>query len=220
MEELLSLIRSLAEQPEESPEIPSEMQFHDQQQVEQESEKAQAYQAEMFVESPEPQPNMRQPVKPPEEAIRPRQPIQMSEVDRTQPYSVRPLTMGERDPTLPPEAMVFDPHRVAVAQATAQFNQRMREQSPQVETSQRFDVQQVNPATRVMHMVPEAFPIDAGHAFAIVDRDVDLPAVEVQAPELPPFSSPAEAVSTEQLVAASYMQNDSLEEVQDRRVWR
>jgi hypothetical protein len=229
MEDVLSIVRQLVESLEDPPEIPTEVAIQDTQEIEQAANSP--TQSQSYVEpaspllpmpSPAPQTEVKlpSPAPPPEPSPErtPPQPIKMVEEDRGQTYEVKPISGSMPTPERPKDVAVLDPQRVAAAAATAEVNRQFATKSPEIQTQETFDVRQVTPNTRVEHYIPEAFPIDAGHAFAVIDRDVQLPELFPDNPEFPELGPPVEVVSTEKMVADRYAANDSLEETATRRV--
>ena len=232
MDEIANLIRMLAESF-ELPEgtIPTAAESYDRQQVEdaaaiQENEKP--GEAEPAVEvagnagqgpaDPEAvQQNTNAPVSP-EAAVHQPVPASTPEgVTAGERYEVKPLSVVRSEGVPASEAVrVYDGQRVLAAVASANLNERVQAASPEVLRSDTFDVQQVTPATTVVHAVPSSLPFDFGHAMATIDRDVDLPEIgsssqpnDIEIPDL--FS----ADTSEAYTAASYSGESVLQNQRD-----
>ena len=178
-------------------------------------------------QAPPEQPQTPEPEAPPKQGVaeavvvpRVPQPLQVTEADIGSVYHVKESVVQPRSPQAAPAVEYFDPPRVAAAQATAQFNEKRASMPAEVRTREVVDVVQVNANTRVHHMVPESFPVSPGQLWGIIDRDVDLPDLdldsqrghELQLPE------PVEVVSTEELVARSYQHEDLQTQPNDRSI--
>lgn len=269
MEDVLSLIRSLAEQLQDPPEIPYEGEVRDQEYVEQASQDRHV--SEQFVADADPTKEPAKPYAPPDATLRQPQGPPDTEVARepAKPYAPTDAAVRSAQPSMSPEAVfretlpapapepnlpqsvppvlpdvitgeryniapaevvqptrenpqgvqVYEPIQVAAAMATAQLNSPEVPKQVEVVDNTRLVSQQVTANTRVTHVIPDGFPVDVGHAFSAVDRDVTLPEVETDPTKIGPFRPSAVPPSTEKLVFEGYTMNSTEQDRHARLVF-
>lgn len=269
MEDVLSLIRSLAEQLQDPPEIPAEGEVRDQETVEQASQSRHI--SEQFVADADPTKEPAKPYAPPDVSIRQpqgppdpeiaREPVkpyaptdavvrstQLSlapeavfrealpapsaepspsqstspgspEVTTSERYDIAPAEVVQPTRENPQGVQVYEPIQVAAAMATAQLNSPEVPKQVEVVDNTRMVSQQVTATTRVTHVIPDGFPVDVGHAFAAVDRDVTLPEVEAEPTKIGPFRPSAVPPSTEKMVFEGFTMNSTEQDRHARLVF-
>jgi hypothetical protein len=81
----------------------------------------------------------------------------------------------------------------------------------------RVDVRDVTPEIRVVTMIPNGFPVDANHAFSIMDRDVSYPNDPFgEFPEMAGDYADLAQPSTEELVNKNAQDLSLAEDLDDR----
>lgn len=269
MEDVLSLIRSLAEQLQDPPEIPYEGEVRDQERVEQDAHTR--FTSEQFVADADPTKEPAKPYLPPDantrqpqgqpdtevakEPVKPYAPTDaavrspqlsltpeavfrevlptpapepnlpqaippvLPDVIRGERYDIAPAEITRPTPEAPQGLQIYEPIQVAAAMATAQLSSPEVPKQVEVVENTRMVSQQVTANTRVTHVIPDGFPVDVGHAFAAVDRDVTLPEVEVEPTKIGPFRPAAVPPSTEKMVFEGFTMNSSEQDRHARLVF-
>ena len=120
-------------------------------------------------------------------------------------------------PTSLPNVSVAETLRVAAAGVTAGLNERGMPAEIDPTLNARVDTQQVTPSIRVVTMIPDGFPVDANHAFAIMDRDIHAPNTPFgDFPEMAGEFASFPEMSTEELVNRNSQDLSMSEDLVDR----
>ncbi len=149
MDDVLNIIREVAEQLEDPPEIPPDAVIHDEEQINQSAQTP--HQMEQFtagasIHQPEPSP-----VSPPQWNFRERQDLQVQDLAVREPRAAAPAepatnqsvpfqvaTMTPREPSTSPNVEVYEPPRLAGGAAVAHLSERF--QAPPAEPLQQQPV--------------------------------------------------------------------------------
>lgn len=224
MDDVLSIIREVAEQLEDPPEIPPDAMLRDEEMVDQTSQEPSR--SEQFTEPA--QPSARSPQEPyiPQWNLRQRQDLTTPELAARQPAAegdvspevrrpqeVRVAQALTREPQQTPGVEVYEPLRVAGAMATAQLREQFQHSGAEFDRTSRVEFAQVTPEIRVSHMVPSDFPMDFQHALQMIDQNISLPNTEIDTnpPMLPEYAPLTPLDSSEQQVVDASYEDDSEE---------
>lgn len=222
MDDVLNIIREVAEQLEDPPEIPPDAVIHDEEQINQSAQTP--FRTEQFTAGASIHQSAPNPVTPPQWNFRERKDLQIQDLairephagvpaepvtSRSVPFQVAPMT--PREPSSSPNVEVYEPLRVAGAMATAQLSERFQSSPAEFGQTARIDHQAVTPEMRVSHMVPTDFPIDFQHALQLIDASVSVPAMDFDTdPVVSPDYAPLEPLtSSEQVVVDASFEDDS-----------
>jgi hypothetical protein len=222
MDDVLNIIREVAEQLEDPPEIPPDAVIHDEEQINQSAQTP--HQMEQFTAGASIHQSELNPVNPPQWNFRQKQDLQLQDLAvrepsagppaepvLQQPVTFRVAPTTPREPSTSPNVEVYEPLRVAGAMATAQLPERFQSSPAEFGQTARIDHRAVTPEMRVSHMVPSDFPVDFQHALQTVDANISVPAMDFDTdPAVSPDYAPLEPLdSSEQVVVNASFEDDS-----------